>query len=515
MGEYGAPGSPRRESALRVTLRPMIGDYTIEVADFGPITYARVEARPLTIFIGPSNTGKSYLATLIYALHQGFGGPDSWRAGGRFIGHEAFSLRPRPAVSETLREQLLTWFVKRSIDVGYPEIPAALGTALFPSISDPLGLAEHVNRQLLRYFGSVGDLVRRPSSSTHAQIALNVRHKALPEQAHFRFLVGEHDPELAVQMPAIATFPLDKQAVEQLEGMREFIPFSADHEQPDVVLGTLLDVVFRSILRPLCRDAYYFPTDRPGLMQSHQVIVATLVQNASTAALRPQTSVPMLSGVLADFLDQLLRLDRPTGRMRLATDRLDMRLQELLKGEIRLTRPDAGHPRLSYRPKGWRQDLPLFRASSMISELAPVVLFLRYAIRPGDVIVIDEPEAHLHPAMQADFARELAWLVRAGVRVLMTTHSEWVLETIGNLVRASGLAEGKRRGLRSAEVALHPDEVGAWLFRHKTRPKGSVVEEIELDPETGLYPTDFDEVSQALYNEGATIFNRMQEEETG
>ena len=46
----------------------------LEVSDFGPIVNAKIDLRPLTVFIGPSNTGKSYLATLIYALHRYFTG---------------------------------------------------------------------------------------------------------------------------------------------------------------------------------------------------------------------------------------------------------------------------------------------------------------------------------------------------------------------------------------------------------------------------------------------------------
>ena len=44
----------------------------LAVTDFGPIARAEVDLRPLTVFIGPSNTGKSYLAILIYALHSLF-----------------------------------------------------------------------------------------------------------------------------------------------------------------------------------------------------------------------------------------------------------------------------------------------------------------------------------------------------------------------------------------------------------------------------------------------------------
>ena len=41
----------------------------ISVENYGPIAEAKdIELCPLTVFVGPSNTGKSYLAALIYAL---------------------------------------------------------------------------------------------------------------------------------------------------------------------------------------------------------------------------------------------------------------------------------------------------------------------------------------------------------------------------------------------------------------------------------------------------------------
>ena len=46
---------------------------TISVKNFGPIAEGSVDLKPLTIFVGPSNTGKSYMATAVYALMQGAG----------------------------------------------------------------------------------------------------------------------------------------------------------------------------------------------------------------------------------------------------------------------------------------------------------------------------------------------------------------------------------------------------------------------------------------------------------
>ena len=180
-------------------------------------------------------------------------------------------------------------------------------------------------------------------------------------------------------------------------------------------------------------------------------------------------------------------------------------------GEVRVDRSLTGYPTFTYRPKDWKNDLPLMRASSMVSELAPVVLYLRHVVRPGDLLIIEEPESHLHPAIQAAFARELARAVRAGVRIVMTTHSEWFLEQIGNLVRLSGLPEDNRKGVIEEDFSLRPDELGVWLFKATKRPKGSTVKEVRLDSETGLYPSGFEEVSETLYNESAAIFNRLQE----
>ncbi len=48
------------------------GRHLLEVENFGPIAKAEVALRPLTVFFGPSSSGKSYLAKLIYALHGYF-----------------------------------------------------------------------------------------------------------------------------------------------------------------------------------------------------------------------------------------------------------------------------------------------------------------------------------------------------------------------------------------------------------------------------------------------------------
>ena len=46
----------------------------IEIKDFGPICKGEIELKPLTIFIGPNNSGKSYAAMLIHSLYRSYYG---------------------------------------------------------------------------------------------------------------------------------------------------------------------------------------------------------------------------------------------------------------------------------------------------------------------------------------------------------------------------------------------------------------------------------------------------------
>ena len=239
--------------------------------------------------------------------------------------------------------------------------------------------------------------------------------------------------------------------------------------------------------------AFYLPADRTGVMNAHSVLVGALIESAATAGIRSPPRTPMLSGVLADFLEQLIEIDAPSRRR----DDHGARIEKaILRGTVEIEQAMAtGYPRFTYRPAGWekKQRLPLMNASSMVSELAPVVLYLRHVVGTGNVLIVEEPESHLHPAMQVEFTRQLASLVRAGIRVIVTTHSEWLLDTLANIVRRSEISEDDGPKLR-------PHELGVWLF--KDRRNGSVVSEIGFDG-SGVYPSGFDDVAAALHNEWA------------
>ncbi len=500
-----------------MTKPPDEGLLELDVTDFGPIVEAKIDLRPLTVFVGPSNTGKSYLAILIYALHRVFGG-DTRFAGRRFRRGFRFPLRrDSQDLSQASVDALLEVADSMSADVEERgqrslALPHAVADALRLALDE---LADALSNEIGRCFG-VGEshaLIRRGRTNT-SRVVLRRRISDGEDSAQHTVSLARK-PQFTTTVPAEVQIPVDFEAG---EGMGRFLHRQIrylDEEKRDMsrrkfaameFLSFIGDMALPSLVGPLHLPAYYLPADRTGVMHAHSVVVSALIASAPTAGLRPAARTPMLSGVLADFLEQLIEIDQ-TGRARRKTERdIGRSIEEaILGGSVRIDRSThIDYPRFAYRPHGWKDDLALANASSMVSELAPVVLYLRHMVESGNVLIVEEPESHLHPAMQVAFTRELAALVNAGIRVIVTTHSEWLLEELANIVRRSKLSKAEH----GDKVALRPDQVGAWLFEPKQRPKGSVVKEIRLD-ESGLYPSDYYEVASALHNEWADISSRI------
>ena len=494
------PGSRRKG--------PHQANYRLEVTDFGPIARAGVDFRPLTVFVGPSNTGKSYLAVLVYALHRCLSS-EAMRIGGLRLARSMWlsGLMEAESWSDALQTSMREWL--RCSHVPTAVAPGGLAEQFRLALQRAPGPRTALVNEIRRCFGidDLNALNRRTTSKAGAVVRFS-RCAESRDQISF---------ELAFEsrQRALSGLAFDMDMAEFLANLRAVHGgdvASLDDFQLRFVAAQTVENQLRRSSGAAGRSAYYLPADRTGVMHSHQVVVGTLVQSATTAGLRRSPDVPMLSGVLADFLNDLIAIGGmdPRRRRKRRTELAEPFERNLLEGSVQSQRNEANYPSFTYRPAGWDEELPLMRTSSMVSELAPVVLYLRHVIDVDDVLIIEEPEAHLHPAMQTMLARELARLVRAGVRIVLTTHSEWLLEQIANLVTLSELPEQARTGIAGADVVLAPDDVGAWFFKPSKRPRGSVVEEVKLGSETGSFQTDYDEVSLALYNDGATIFNRRQ-----
>ena len=505
----------------------------LSVKNFGPIVEAEIDLRPLTVFVGPSNTGKSYLATLIYALHKVFGAnPDSTglirRKKSRFLqtGNEEVEF-PADAT-----ERLLEW--ARTLKRSGPavrgsgnssiEVPESVAVFLRPLFTNSNRLGPVLVEEMGRCFG-IAEASRLIRHGSRHGMKVAVRHRIQkesnsPESFEHVLIVKGQSTEFQSFIPNNMTLRVEEMGEMRLsydwnrEWTRQPI---LDEDQvrfltKETIAYLVDDIVTRSV-GWLGHAAHYLPADRTGIMHTHKAVVGSLIGRASRAGQYQENTPQVLTGIITDFLEALMRLEEriwPKGLAGTRTELADRLETDLLGGVIHSVNSVSGYPEFYYQPDGWRDRLPLMNVSSMVSELAPVALYLRHVVRPGNLFIIEEPESHLHPGMQVEFVRQLARVIRSGIHVILTTHSEWVLDELTNLALLDQLPESRREGMAGADCTLSSDEVGVWLFEPKQRPRGAVVKEVPFDVEFGGFRSGFDDVAVGTYNDYAEIFNRME-----
>ena len=531
----------------------------IEVKNFGPITDAKIDLRPFTLFVGPSNSGKSYFSTLIYALHRAMS--EEYR---RPHGAENFEWKFPPRHVQQLRDWLDSNFEESKEDSSTEsnsismqksfELPKEISRLVRPALGACSHYGVAVKDEIQRCFGaeSIRSLIhrsgsRRRAASSKATVTLKKNTKSYRNSLKSLVCIFElNEKNSNCSLNAPQGVPL------HIWGPKHHWGVSALHrslsdgallseilwEGPSgrgfrhkIIKNYLVDAVLTNSIDPIGRSAHYLPADRTGLMHAHRIIVNTVMERATQAGIHPLSNVPVLSGVIVDFLEQLAGINddsssfrrgewhkfiRSTVRDEAPAKHLEL-LREVAKNlELGILGGDVhsessndlvtSYPNLSYTPRGWNDSLPLMLASSMVSELSPIVLYLRHVVTPGDVLIIEEPEAHLHPDLQVKFVNVLAEIVKADVQIILTTHSEWVLDTVANLVLSS---EVDKQSANGTSAGLASRDVGIWSFEPGKQPKGSTVQEIKFDFEKGGFVTEFENVAVDIYNRWAELGNRI------
>ena len=490
----------------------------ITVKNFGPIAEAKnIEVSPMTIFVGPSNTGKSYLAMLIYSIFKTFTRGD--------YPSEGLSVNVRAYVRylEKSEKQNLVNNLKKSRQVAFSEIEKH-----FLVWADMV--SEAWKSSFVYCFGEEGKkIIEAPKGDENFSVKITDPEKLLvldlaePQKSK----LSPRKKEELYQQIEEALSAREKQECENRISDALERRESWSFEQSERVVSKLFSQFQVALLGEATIIPYYLPAVRGGIIQSHRTLVDTLIKRASWAGLIEIPSIPLFNGVFADFMRKLIDLGsrvRAWGPIMRRGLRQDSGAREriekiggdmeahILSGKVHVQKAETQYPDFRYRFKanGEEYDLPLMSASSSVSELAPISLFIRHYLDVGNLFIVEEPEAHLHPEAQRQIAGALAQLANAGVKILITTHSDIIIEQISNFVYAAKMPRsGKAKLKEEKEVCfvLKEEECSAYWFNRLGMRKTRVKEK-PFDPDFGFLTKDHLDVSSELYNETVFLMER-------
>ena len=153
--------------------------------------------------------------------------------------------------------------------------------------------------------------------------------------------------------------------------------------------------------------------------------------------------------------------------------------------------------------------IPLHLASSSARGLSDLYFFLRHVARRNHLLIIDEPESQLDTANQILLARLLAHLVQAGLKVLLTTHSDYLIKELNNLIMLSRAFRNKSKVIRKLKYA-RDDCIAPERIRAYVAAKGGIAK-CEID-KFGIDMPNFDETINEINDVANELASRLTEE---
>ncbi len=516
----------------------------LTITGWGPIydRDVRIEIKPLTIFIGENNSGKSFIALTYYALANKVLDIVKFLSDKKTIKYIESNDRVYSLILEYIkRNSTLNTIIQRVIvenklgkvrdeivnilTSNIEELITNFSTEILNSILRdhfPSGsIAEYVEY----VFGStISNLVnfKRKSFSIELNVSVNdrinifigisrksgrvsVRENIRIEftkifikdiKRKYRKLISKKVNNVIDTV--IKTSILWEGLSREIEKRRELIVMTIAYSLRDLLVY-IADKV-RSELDGFYERINYLPASRSGILLSYRNLLATILSLTTPLF---DVKLSKLPGYIIDFLRNISITEKTRG------NELSKIFEEhIIDGRIFVEKIDS-IPEIYYMDR-FGNKIPINMISSLISELAPIdILTQRGMIGDRSITIIEEPESHLHPYIQVLLTCFLVRILnRYRSTILITTHSDIILYKISNIISQSVANVKESRYSICSGVKLDINEISVYIFRRK--PSGDTkVEKISVSP-YGIPDEEFRRIYEALYDEYMNIYYKLQ-----
>ena len=140
----------------------------------------------------------------------------------------------------------------------------------------------------------------------------------------------------------------------------------------------------------------YLPASRTSLLLTYpQISAGSIDDTFSTIPLNDWNN--KLTRPYIRFLQYLTDLPYENKKFFIEENKnlIDFIEENMVNGNINIVNKGK---EIHYKPIDLKQEIPLSITSSVVTEITPILLLLK--ILPLNLLIVEEPEAHLHPALQ-------------------------------------------------------------------------------------------------------------------
>lgn len=465
----------------------------LDIKKFGPISDGRLHLKPLTILIGPNNSGKSYAAMLVHSIFrsENYLIFPHYSRGYNFIrhfinlmgssnSHIQKILKANPKKKEFFMPVPLVKKITKEIKIIHKQnVEQEIIRNFGSTIKDLITLNEHSSKI---------DILSVPKTTISLGEKFSVKHDF---KTNFKYKI-----KLSSKMEHTTKKIGDTIVINVYNGYGKY----RKDEISRIITELFLYDISRKIIHHIPSRSYYFPASRSGILQAHKLLSATIVQHAPSVGIE-SFNISKLTGTIADFISNIIEIDNTKGQFYKTAIQLE---REIIHGTIQVQNSEINKfPEIMYDLEN--SLIPLHRTSSTISEIAPISLYLKHIIEPGSMLIIEEPEAHLSPMNQIIFAKHIVKMIRSGLNVLITTHSEKLFKELGRYVAVGTLSpnDRKRAGFDKLDY-LTRDEVSPHRFEN-VEGIHHTIKKIKMDSYAGIAQDEFIKIDEFMYEQNIQL----------
>jgi predicted ATP-dependent endonuclease of OLD family len=394
--------------------------------NLGPIKTGEVELGDLTVICGRNNVGKTYISHSIWGLlNQDENGITS-----RFVD---VSIND-PA----LAEQITPFAPSKSIKVNLSQISVSLNLKSHSVQYSKEGLKKTFNTDSDFFKETVINLNIRQTPNKDGVVIFSLADNHLLYEAFIQSLLNQpaNSPLSNVAVEKIASndiliFNFSLHALNILNGSG--INVNVSELLPDVFILFINQILFpntRIITSERTGIALFLPSlDR----KASEIVRAKQDLNSLFNPNNETNTYPTYGDPIQDNIDRIRAASSNKNESKLLTKNpiIAAILSELIGGSF-----NAGSDGITFTTND-EQAIPLHVVSSSAKSLFLIEHYIKREAKTGDLLIIDEPELNLHLDNQVKMAHLIAALINAGIKILITTHSDHLLRELNNLIMLS------------------------------------------------------------------------------